>query len=152
LAFAGGAFLVAGLYPATDNNGLMRFLTKLIPCGTIFFAIPVLSFGILHFMVTRQASMLVPAWVPGPMFWTYLAGVGLLGAAIAMILRILVKPAATLLGIIILIWFVILHIPRIFVSPAIYMDGEITSAFLALAYSGIAFLVAGKGKDRHVRY
>jgi hypothetical protein len=54
---------------------------------------------------------------------------------------------ATLLGIMIFIWVIILHIPKSIASPFDGMGGEVTSAFLALGYSGIAFVIAG-GKKR----
>lgn len=38
-----------------------------------------------------------------------------------------------------LLWFVILHIPRAIADPAIEKGNEITSVFQALAFSGIAF-------------
>ena len=50
---------------------------------------------------------------------------------------------ATLLGTMIFIWLIILHIPRVIASPAAYIGSEVTSALIALAYSGIAFLIAG---------
>jgi len=46
----------------------------------------------------------------------------------------------------IFIWFTVLHIPRVIASPAAYLGSEITSAFIALAYSGIAFVIAGASK------
>ncbi len=144
LDLAAGAFLVAGCFPAEDKNAITRFLAKLVPAGAILFAIPIISYGILHFQVAEQASTLVPAWIPYKLFWVYLAGAGLFASGVAIVLRIKVRLAATLLGSIILIWFVILHIPRVVVAAPADMDGETTSAFLALAYSGIAFIIAGR--------
>jgi hypothetical protein len=61
-------------------------------------------------------------------------------------LKIKAGLAATLLGIMIFIWFIILHVPRVIASPVAYLGSEITSAFIALAYSGIAFVIAGAPK------
>jgi hypothetical protein len=46
----------------------------------------------------------------------------------------------------IFIWVIILHIPRVVVSPVAYIGSEVTSALIALAYSGIAFVIAGATK------
>ena len=73
-------------------------------------------------------------------------GTGLIGSGVAIILKIQRRPAAALLGTMIFIWFISLHIPRVIVSPASYMGSEVTSAFIALAYSGIAFVIAGDAK------
>jgi hypothetical protein len=43
-------------------------------------------------------------------------------------------------------WFIILHVPKVIAAPFADRAGEITSAFLALAYSGIAFVIAGAAK------
>jgi hypothetical protein len=142
LALSGGAFVIAGYKPEEDKKFSTPLLTKLINYGPILFSIPIICFGILHFLYAKEVSTLVPAWISGAVIWTYLAGAGLLGAGLSIIFKIKTGIMATFLGIMILIWFVILHLPRVIVAPADELGGEITSAFLALAYSGIAFVIA----------
>jgi uncharacterized membrane protein len=146
LAIAGGAFVIAGCFSAINKNPLNRFWGKLVPLGAILFSIPIINFGILHFLYGKEVSSLVPSWIPYPVFWIYFAGVALLGSGIAIIFKIKPGLIASLLGIMVFIWFVILHIPRVIVAPADYLGGEVASAFLALAYSGIAFVIAGTTK------
>ncbi len=146
LTLAGGALVIAGCYSEKNENALLRFLSKLIPFGAIFFALTIFSYGVDHFLYAKEAADYVPSWVPYHLFWIYLAGLGLLASGIAIILKIKVRLAATLLGSMILTWFIILHIPRIIVSPVAYLGSEIASAFLAFAYSGIAFVIAGTTK------
>jgi uncharacterized membrane protein len=143
LALAGGAFVIAGCFSEKNKNRVNGFREKLILFGSVLFAIPVLTFGILHFMYAKDVSTLVPAWVPYPVFWTYLAGIGLAGSGIAIITKIKTGLITTLSGTMILIWFIILHMPRVIAASFSDTGGEVTSAFLALAYSGIAFLIAG---------
>jgi len=156
LALASGAFVVAGCFGETGKNGLIRFLTGLIPYGAIGFGITIISFGIDHFLYAKEAADYVPVWIPYHIFWIYFCGVALLGSGIAIILRMRVKWAGVLLGSMILIWFIILHIPRVIVSYTMSPDfgdvsGEIASALLALAYGGIAFVIAGAaGKKQNV--
>ncbi len=38
LSLASGAFVIAGCFPANNENALFRFLSKLIPYGTIFYS------------------------------------------------------------------------------------------------------------------
>jgi hypothetical protein len=148
LALAAGAFVIAGCYPEINKNALFRFLGKLILFGAIVFAITIISFGILHFLVAKEASTLVPAWIPNHMFWIYFAGVALIGSGTGIILKIKTGLVATLLGIMIFLWFISLHIPRVVAAPAADIGDEIASAFLALAYSGIAFVIAGVGAKK----
>jgi len=149
LALAGGALVIAGCFPGKNENPLTRFLGKLIPLGAISFFITMISFGILHFQFAKEASTMIPSWIPGHMFWIYFAGVALFGSGVAIILRIKTGVIATLLGTMIFTWFIVLHIPRVVVSPAADMGNEITSALLALAYSGVAFVIAGVALNKN---
>lgn len=62
--------------------------------------------------------------------------------------KIRVGLIAALLGAMVFIWFMILHIPKVIHAPVADRGGEMTSAFLALAYSGIAFVIAGSGSGK----
>ncbi|MFI5138687.1 MAG: hypothetical protein ACHQIM_12745 [Sphingobacteriales bacterium] len=146
LALASGAFVIAGCFSKKNENTLFRVLRKLTPYGTIFFALTIISFGINHFLYAKDAAGYMPAWIPGHICWIYFAGAALLGAGIAIILKIKVGLFATLLGAMIFTWFISLHIPKVIAAPVADRASEITSAFLALAYSGIAFVIAGAGK------
>lgn len=148
LALAGGAFVIAGTFPVKNANAqkeplITRVLGKLIPMGRIFFSITMISFGIDHFLYTKPISTMVPAWIPNPVFWTYFAAVALIGAGTAIILKVKMRLIATLLGTMILLWFIFLHIPGAIAHPFTDKGNEVTSAFSALAFSGIAFVIAG---------
>jgi len=143
LALSGGAFVIAGCFSGKNEKTHIGFLAKLIPLGTIFFALTITSFGIDHFLYAKEAAGYVPSWIPNHMFWVYFAGMSLLGSGIAIILKIRVRLFAALLGTMIFIWFIILHIPYVIASRFADTGGEVTSAFLALAYSGIAYVIAG---------
>jgi uncharacterized membrane protein len=146
LALAGGAFIVARCYPRLNNSTLTRLLGKLLPIGVILFPVTIISFGIDHFLYAKQAADYVPSWAPYHLFWMYFCGVALLGSGIAIILKIQTGVIAALLGTMIFIWFISLHTPRMIASSAADLPGEITSAILALAYSGIAFVIVGTAK------
>jgi uncharacterized membrane protein len=146
LAFCSGAFVIAGCYSETNEKTFYRFLGKLIPFGPVLFSIPIISFGILHILYAKDVADYVPSWAPARLFWAYFCGAALIGSGLAIILKIKPGPAATLLGIMIFIWVIILHIPRVIASPVAYMGSEVTSALIALAYSGIAFVIAGATK------
>ncbi len=144
-ALAGGAFVAAGTFPKQLNRQttLIKLLEKLIVFGPALFSITMVLFGICHFLYTQYIAPMVPAWFPGSgMFWTRFAGVALIGAGVAIIIGFKQKLAATLLGIMIFIWLIIIHIPSLF--PALFGSHckELIGAFSALAFAGIAFLIA----------
>jgi len=146
-ALAGGAFAVAGSLPVSPgSSGLILFLEKFIPYNRIFFALTMTLFGLDHFLYPEFVATLVPNWVPGHLFWCYFAGVALMLSGIAIILKIQLKTAALLLGLMIFLWLVMLHIPRAIVAPATDKGNELTSVLEALGFSGIAILIAYERK------
>jgi uncharacterized membrane protein YphA (DoxX/SURF4 family) len=148
LALAGGALVIAGCFQGEDKNASTRLSEKLVRPGAILFALPIIFFGILHFVYAKEAGGYIPSWIPGHLFWMYFCGAALLGSGIAILSRIQARLAATLLGIMIFTWFVILHTPKVIAAPPADRTGELSSAFLALAYCGIAFVIAGMSKKQ----
>jgi uncharacterized membrane protein len=138
LALAAGAFVVAGTISGE------RYLRL----GSILFALMILCFGILHFVVAVEASGYVPAWIPYHVFWMYFCGAALFGSGLAIIIKFKPGLFAGLLGAMILIWFVILHMPRVLTADANSLNSELASAFLALAYCGTAFVISGVALGR----
>jgi uncharacterized membrane protein len=156
-AYAGGAFAIATKIPADihikeGRSKFADFLEKLAPYGRIMFSITMISFGVSHFYYTKTVEGMVPGWIPSHLFWTYFAGIALIGSGIAIILKFRIELIGDLLGIMILLWFIILHIPGALASPLTNNGNEVTSAFSALAFSGIAFVIAnGPGVGRTAR-
>jgi uncharacterized membrane protein YphA (DoxX/SURF4 family) len=143
LALSGGAFVLAGTFPGKEDQPvLVRSLEKLIPLGHIFFCITMISFGITHFLYIDGVAALVPAYFPKPIFWSYFSGVALVGSGLAIVLGIKTKEVAALLALMIFIWFLVLHIPRALEDPSGNRGNEFASAFDALAFTGIALVIA----------
>ncbi|GAB2555921.1 DoxX family protein [Spirosoma areae] len=145
IALSGGAFSMADSFSGEDAALTSRpspLMEKVRPLGKIFFSIMLVAFGIDHFLYTEGVATLVPAWIPGPVFWTYFAAVALIGSGIAIQFTSTVKPVGLLLGIMLLLWLIVLHIPRAMEDPYMAEGNEVTSAFEALAFSGIAFVIA----------
>ena len=146
-AFCGSAFVVAASLPKNEPHtehqpsAVEKFGNKLIHLSKFPLAIMVFVFGIDHFVYTEFVASLVPAWIPGHVFWTYFAGAALIASSAGIILMIKVRLAATLLGAMMFTWVLILHIPRAIADPSGAMGNEWTSVFEALAFSGIAFIL-----------
>ena len=151
--FAGCALVVAGALPETSvrrsSTSLIRASESLIPLGAYPLAIMVIVFGVDHFLYLRSVASLIPKWIPGPVYCTCFAGVALIAAGVAIIVRVKARLAATLLGVMLFIWVLILHIPRAIADPYSGIGSEWTSVFQALAWSGIAFILGETlGADR----
>ncbi|PWT72511.1 MAG: hypothetical protein C5B59_15690 [Bacteroidetes bacterium] len=143
LALSGGAFVVAGSLP-NEKGSLKgsRTLQGFVSAGRIFLAIMLICFGIDHFLYSQFVATLVPVWAGMPLFWTYFAGIALIGTGVSIILNIKRKQVSLLAGFMLFIWFLVLHIPRAIQYPDLDKGNELTSVFEALAFSGVAFLIA----------
>jgi uncharacterized membrane protein len=97
--------------------------------------------GIQHFMFAGFVATLVPAWIPGALFWTYFAGVALIAGGAGLILPYVNQLAAMLSGAMIFSWVFLVHIPLVVKNP--HSTNDVAAVFEALAFSGVAFLLAG---------
>jgi uncharacterized membrane protein len=108
--------------------------------GRAFVAISLVVFGVQHFIYGGFVATLVPAWMPGRLFWAYFVGVAFVAAAIGILTKIFARPAATMLGVMFFLFMVLLHIPRIVGNST--NGNEWTSGFVALAMCGGAWILA----------
>jgi uncharacterized membrane protein len=142
LALMGGAFVLArietpdGFRLEPANN----ILSHLATIGRVIFAIGLVVFAVQHFQYAKFVATIIPAWIPARLFWTYFVGVAFIVAALAIVTRKMARTASVLLGAMFFIWVVILHLPRVAANPR---DGnEVTSLLVALAMSGVSFILA----------
>jgi hypothetical protein len=85
---------------------------------------------------------LVPKYIPLALFWTYVAGIALVGSAISIFINFKVKWIGLLLGITLFLWLVLLHLYYAIRFPH-FQDGEnIIGSFECLAFSGIALVLS----------
>ncbi len=108
--------------------------------GRIFVAISLVVFGVQHFIYGGFVATLVPAFMPGRLFWAYFVGVAFFAAAAGILYRPMARPAATMLGVMFFLFVVLLHIPRIAGNSS--NGNEWTSGFVALAMCGGAWILA----------
>lgn len=146
LTFFGGALAVAAVLPKIAGNAI-RFLTlvnqtdNFILLGRFCLGTFMVICGVQHFLFDQFVQTLVPSWIPGALFWTYFAGVALIAGGLGLMIKKTAPLAAKLSGIMVLIWFAILHVPRGF---EINNANEWTSVVESFAVSGIAFVISRK--------
>jgi len=126
LALGGAAWVLAGI-PAR--------------LGRYLFALSLTVFGVQHLLYAQFVATLVPSWIPGHLFWAYAVGIAFIATTLSIITNIKARLAATLLGIMFFTWVFILHLPRVVSAP--HNGNEWTSAFVALAMCGGAWITAG---------
>ncbi len=141
LALSGAAFALAAIQPMGGlSTAGSSVNTKLILFGRLLFGISMIVFGVQHFMYASFLATLVMAWIPAHLFWIYLTGTAMVAAGLAITTAIQARLAGILLGVMFLLWVMLLHTPR--VLAAIHNPDELTSLFVALAFSGSSFIFA----------
>jgi len=130
-SIAGPLLALAGA--AAGSNPLRRF-------GDCVFAFALVVFAVQHFLYAGVVASLIPAWIPVRMPLAWFTGAAMIAAALAIASGVQAKLAARLTGLMFVIWFLILHLPRVFHTPR--NENEWTSAFVALAVGGGALVLA----------
>ena len=153
LAFCGGALIIAASVFRQGSPNQDKFVNKnnLITAGWICFSLFLIICGIAHFKFVDFAQALIPGYIGNNYFWTYFAGVALLAGGVGLILKPTRKWAALLSGIMIFLWFVLLHIPRAVTIPpqtSMPVYSEWMGVFESFTFSGILFALAGLSSKR----
>ena len=83
---------------------------------------------------------LVPAYFPARIFWAYLTGAAMVAAGVSFIVNRKSSLAAVLLGAMLVIFILLIHIPKLSVAPTAI---DWTRALQDLAIAASAFILAG---------
>lgn len=113
-------------------------MKALLALGRWIFPISFALLGLIHFMNVETLTNSMPGYLPAPAFLVYLSGIGLVAAAVSMLLEKYDKLAATLLGIQLLLFVLLLHLPGAMSGK----DGTMSLLFKDLALCGAAFIYA----------
>jgi uncharacterized membrane protein YphA (DoxX/SURF4 family) len=143
LTFCGGALLVAATHP-----GSLSGRAAIAGTGRLFFAAFLLLCGLQHFIWAAAVSGLVPAWIPGRLFWTHFAGGALIAGGIGILIPQTRRLAGALLALMIFSWVFLVHLPLAIKFWGTQSGNQTTAMFEALAFSGIGLMIAGSERWR----
>lgn len=79
--------------------------------GKILFVIPMAFFGFGHLANANSLVSLVPDYLPLPLVWVYATGLALILAAVAVVIGKQAKLATQLLGLMLIIFASLVHLP-----------------------------------------
>jgi uncharacterized membrane protein len=119
-------------------------MSQIANLGRFLFAIPMIIFGVFHFVNTRSLQNVVPSFIPGQTFWVYLTGASLIAAGISIILQKQVQLISNLLATMLLVFAFFVHLP-------IALEGDQLSAssFLKdISLAGGAFILGHHFKKK----
>ena len=138
---AGTAALVAGLVVARGRLQAVVGAEKVLVLGPVLEAAALATFAAEHFTAARQLMQIVPKWLPGPLFWTYLVGVALLAAAVSLIAWRCVRWSAALLALLFVIIVATMDLPN--VSQGLHDRIFWTLTVRELCFASGALVLAG---------
>lgn len=111
--------------------------------GKLIYVLPFVMFGFGHFTNASAMAGMVPSYFPAPVIWVYLTGLAHILAAVAIVIDKKAKLAALLLGIMLILFALLIHLPG-------FIDGNqaAMSNFLKdMALGGAALFMSSVFKD-----
>jgi len=88
-----------------------RALDRIAALSHLCFAIPLAVFGAEHLFGPQLMARLVPAYMPGRMFWVYFVGCALIGASLSIATKTWVCWSGLLFGLMMFAFVAMIHLP-----------------------------------------
>lgn len=139
-------FSVVGAFALREEFSKAHRLDKFVALGVLAFAVPLAVFGAEHLVHSQTVKLVVPAWMPGRLFWTYFVGVALIAAALSLILKQHLLWSSSLLTIMFFLFVALMHIPFVVAHPRDRVGWTIV--FRDLTFAGGALAVAATQTQR----
>ena len=150
LALFGGALIVGSsffnayyiLFAKVRVN--IKTRRAFILLGSVLLGIFLIGAGYAHFKFADVVKDFIPAYIPFHVFWTYFTGVCLLAGGVGLIIPYTRTWAALLSGIMVMGWFLLLHIPRFLANTQDV--GDRLGLCESLTFAGIFFVLFANAK------
>jgi uncharacterized membrane protein len=153
LTLASGAFVVAATARRLNRTPTHGFNLGFISDRTLFttactvMGIYMVYCGYLHLSGPTGVAKLVPTWIPGAVGWAWFTGIALVLGGAGFWLPAVRRLAAALSSVMIFLWVILLHIPNAVTSSG-FGSNATTATFEALAFSGLALVVAAASERK----
>jgi uncharacterized membrane protein YphA (DoxX/SURF4 family) len=147
LALAGGSLIIAASFTVNDMTKYSGTRTSgqsnavLITIGCIFLSAFFIACGYAHFKFADFIESFIPSYIPFHAFWAYFCGICLFAEGVGLLIPRTRRLAALLSGVMVLGWFLLLHIPRFIANVNDPSDRMGLCESFTLA--GIFFVLAG---------
>lgn len=132
--------------PDDEANGVSPRATGLLRLGATLFGIALVAFAVQSFLYADGVFGLTPfpSWLPAPRLWSCLGGLVLLASGLALILDRNTRTAGLAAGVVLGVWLLLLHLPRLLAS--LHDGGRWTTACETLALCSAAWVLAGAAR------
>ncbi|HXB07015.1 MAG TPA: hypothetical protein VNW04_07865 [Puia sp.] len=141
LMLGSGGFMIAAYLVNTGagDERWSKLLNIMSLISQYLFAVGLVVFAVLHIKYNDYIQTLIPAWMPGHVFLSWVVIAAFLLSALSFFTGLKLSLASGLLGIMFLLWVLLLHTPR--AIGKLTVEPEWSSLFVALAVCGAAFTI-----------
>jgi uncharacterized membrane protein len=148
LSFASGAWAFAGSQMSTKRAGGVPVL---VTFARLIIGITAVFYGVEHFLHPTFATgvplqKIMSEWIPGRLFWAYLAGAVLIASGAFLVANRKAREAATYLGVMILLLVLFEYLPMLIASPKDIVS--LNYFFDTLFFGGAVLLLADACGER----
>lgn len=140
MAFAGIAYFLLALISLRKE--ISPKLVALPVFGRVFVPVGLAMFGAEHLSAPRALAQGVPKWMPGHLFWAYFVGFALFAAATSIALNRYAPLAASLTGLMFVLFVLMIHAPNVVADPRNRILWAVAAREIAFACG--LFLFAGR--------
>jgi len=149
MALFGGALIVASSAAAESNRIQSPGINRgYLLAGSVLLAAFFIAAGYAHFKFAAFVKDFIPAYIPFRIFWTFFCGICLIAGGTGLLIPQARKWAALLSGVMVLGWFILLHIPR-FLSN-VNDASDRMGLFESFTFVGIFFVLAGMFQKKQI--
>jgi uncharacterized membrane protein len=113
--FAGLAYFLLALI--SHRKDLSPKFAALPVLGRALVPVGLAMFGAEHLAAPRAVAQVVPKWMPGHLFWAYFVGFALFAAATSIALNRYARLAASLTGLMFVLFVLMIHVPNVAANP-----------------------------------
>jgi uncharacterized membrane protein len=155
LTLASGAFALAATARRRNRMTTTNGFSPSFPSDRVLLGVAcaimgayLIYCGFLHLRAPVSVSRLVPTWIPGAVGWIVFTGVALVFGGLGCWLPPVRRLAAALTSLMIFMWVLMLHLPPALTTHDL---GSTTAVFEALAFSGLALLIAATSERTNAK-
>jgi uncharacterized membrane protein len=114
-------------------------LEKIILCGPVFIAMPMVVFGLDHYFFPAEIGQIIPAWIPAHAFWVYFVGTCLILGGLSIVFQKYAGLSAGLFGVMLLCFEALMNIPAVVSAPHDRMIWSLTVREFSFSWGALSF-------------